>query len=108
MRKTRFLLLSCSLERSSFVSISFCHDVSRVCLSGSASLLKPSEVLYGRPVDTEVLSGCSDEEWNSIEAWVMMSFEEGTVIQEIIRPTLFFRSRWIPEEELTILFSSIE
>jgi hypothetical protein len=55
-----------------------------------------------------VLSGCSGEEWNSIEAWVMMSFEGGTVIQEIILPALFFRSRWIPEEELTILFSSVE
>jgi hypothetical protein len=55
-----------------------------VCLSGSASLLKPSEVLYEKPIDTEVLCGCSDEEWNCIEAWVMISFEGCTVIQEII------------------------
>jgi hypothetical protein len=79
-----------------------------VCLSGSAALLKPSKVLHKRAVDAEVLSGSNDEEWNSIEDWVMRSFQGGAVIREIIRPALFFGSRWIAEEEVTILFSPIK
>jgi hypothetical protein len=45
---------------------------------------------------------------NSIEAWVMSSSQGGTAIQETVRPALFFGSRRIPQEEVTILFSSIE
>jgi hypothetical protein len=39
--KNLLLPSNSALGRSSLVSISFCHDVTEVCLSGSAGLLKP-------------------------------------------------------------------